>query len=212
MRSTRGSCTRPGCIGGDFDLYEPDRLPFIRGAQAFGPGDSFLSASSIPMPIERRHGYYQEQGANSAQFEKKPGYSHVKAPELANQLSQIATTDDFPSQSSRLVESWKQAGTGPEALEPVLRFMEAHPDIDYGMPGSLVHFVETFFRKGYEAKLVESIVRKPTAHTVWMLNRLINGTQGHEQSRYIQLMEAARTHPLTDSRVAAEIDEFLGRS
>lgn len=60
-----------------------------------------------------------------------------------------------------------------EAVEPILRFMEGHPDIEYGTPGYLVHFVEHF--PAYEEKLMASIERQPTPHTEWMLNRVING-------------------------------------
>jgi len=56
-------------------------------------------------------------------------------------------------------------------------FMEEHPEIDYGTPGPLVHFLERFYKKGYEEQLVLSIRRKPTCHTIWMLNRLINGAR-----------------------------------
>jgi hypothetical protein len=71
--------------------------------------------------------------------------------------------------------------------------MEDHSDLDFGTPGPLVHFVECFHRKGYESKLVESVERKPTSHTLWMLNRLINGTdEGEERRRLVDLMERAR--------------------
>ncbi|MBQ4220938.1 MAG: hypothetical protein II666_15450 [Butyrivibrio sp.] len=51
-------------------------------------------------------------------------------------------------------------------------FMENNPNIDYGMPGPIVHFMESYYKKGYEDELLKSVKRKPTQHTVWMLNRI----------------------------------------
>ena len=70
--------------------------------------------------------------------------------------------------------------------------MEAHPDIDYGMPGSLVHFAERFLHKGYESELVQSLARRSTPHTAWMMNRLLNGTApGPDRDHYIATLGAA---------------------
>jgi hypothetical protein len=134
----------------------------------------------------------------------------MTAEQVGQQLAQIATAgDDFLHRSLDLVESWEQGGVSVEAVEPILRFMEEHPDIDYGVPGSLVHFVERFHKKGYERRLVESISRKPTCHTVWMLNRLINGSEGDELVRYVELMESVKQHPLADPEIVEQVDDFL---
>jgi hypothetical protein len=45
-----------------------------------------------------------------------------------------------------VVDAWTVAGAGPEAVEPIPRFMEAHPSIDYGVPGALVHFLAWIIR------------------------------------------------------------------
>src|SRR5574338_93795 len=100
----------------------------------------------------------------------------MTAKDIRDQLLRISTADDFAARSAELTDVWSSAGAGLETVEPVLQFMEEYPAIDFGMPGALVHFVERFYRKGYEEKLVESVQRKPTSVTVWMLNRVINGT------------------------------------
>lgn len=89
--------------------------------------------------------------------------------------------DDFEYQSGQLTEKWKNDVNGAEAVEPILRFMESHPDVEYGTPGALVDFVETF--SGYEQKLVQSVERQPTPHTVGMLNRSINGNRRDPKKR-----------------------------
>ena len=50
--------------------------------------------------------------------------------------------------------------------------MEDFPEADFGQPGPLTHFVEGFYKSGYEELLYQSIKRKPTLHTIWMVNRI----------------------------------------
>lgn len=97
-----------------------------------------------------------------------------------------------------------------DAVEPVLRFMEEYPDIDYGIPGMLVSFVETFYRRGYEPLLLASVRRKPTVHTVWMLHRLINGAATDQlREEYVRELEAAGVNPAADENARQEVAEFL---
>lgn len=71
-------------------------------------------------------------------------------------------------------------------MEPLLQFIERHPLSDLGTPGSIVHFVEKFYKQGYESLLISSVKRCPTMHTVWMLNRVKNGEQ--EQQVYSEIL------------------------
>ena len=72
-------------------------------------------------------------------------------------------------------------------INEFLYIYEEYPNFDFGVPGTLTHFLETFYKKGYEERLIESIRRTPTKHTLWMLNRIINGTNGKElKDNYIQ--------------------------
>jgi hypothetical protein len=78
------------------------------------------------------------------------------------------------------------------------------------MPGALVHFVEEFYQKGYQERLIKSISRKPTMLTVWMLNRVINGT--HEPTTkkdLISMMRRAATNPNTDRQTLERIYGYL---
>jgi hypothetical protein len=74
--------------------------------------------------------------------------------EIAHQIQALATAEHVDEQSAALVEERTSAGAGLEVVEPILRFMEAHGDLDYGPPGALVHFVERFYRQGYEGLLL----------------------------------------------------------
>lgn len=95
-------------------------------------------------------------------------------------------SDDFESVMEENIMKLEIQNVGIEAVEPLLQLMERHPLDDFGAPGAIVHFVERFYKKGYEELLVKSIKRKPTMHTVWMLNRIINGSENKKD--YIELM------------------------
>jgi hypothetical protein len=130
-------------------------------------------------------------------------------------LECIAHTNDFAMRSADLVDQWRSWNIGFEAVEPILKFMEGHPAIEFGTPGALVHFVETLYRSykdDYEEKLLESVSRRPTLHTVWMLNRLINGTKmPSEKVRFVAAMAWAKKNPLADPVTLDEISRFLER-
>src|SRR5882724_375014 len=126
----------------------------------------------------------------------------MTAQEITDQLQRIASSDNFAERTAELTDTWTSAGEGVETIEPILRFIEQNPTTDFGMPGPLVHFVERFYGKGYEEKLVESVQRKPTSLTVWMLNRVINGTKSPDEKRQlIATMEQARLNPFADQIV-----------
>jgi hypothetical protein len=96
------------------------------------------------------------------------------------------------------------------ALDIVIKFMEDHPNIDLGSPGPLVHFAERFYKRGLEERLLQSIARKPVFHTVWMLNRVINGTNDAEKKQsMIEVLIHAKDNPIIDSRTRIGILHFL---
>jgi hypothetical protein len=87
------------------------------------------------------------------------------------------------------------------AFRALFDLLERYPDADFGSPGPIVHFLEQFFRDGYEDQLIASVRRRPTSLTLWMLNRLVNGTSGAEQERYLdelRRIEAAGLGELSD--------------
>lgn len=94
-------------------------------------------------------------------------------------------------------------------IEWILHFMEENPKIDYGMPGPLVHFMEKKYKKGYEKFLLESIKRKPTEHTVWMLNRILNDVNLEERNVYMDVLKAIVKDSKYDEELRSLAKEFL---
>lgn len=110
--------------------------------------------------------------------------------EIERRLLSALHSEGFIEATELLVEEMQESGASIEAVLVFLRFMEENPTVEFGMPGPLVHFVEEFYKNGYEAALVESISRCPTPHTVWMLNRVINGEK--DRTKRESLIEALR--------------------
>lgn len=131
---------------------------------------------------------------------------------VTRQLENIRDSDDFVGHVYELIEEWSRDPDGFVAVESVLRFMERHPDVDYGAPGPLVHFVESFYRRGYESELLSSVERRPTTHTVSMLNALINATkEPEEKKRYISALVEAGRSPLANKAVRDGVARYLVR-
>ena len=92
----------------------------------------------------------------------------------------IQDNDDLETVMMDCMEEMEENYNQLDSVQLLLRLMERHPLADFGSPGPIVHFVERFYKKGYEEELLLSLKRMPTLHTVWMLHRLINGTDQAE--------------------------------
>mgnify|MGYP005753145741 FL=1 len=104
-------------------------------------------------------------------------------------------TDDFIDIMDDCMREIEESGIGLQAVEPLLQFIERHPLSDFGMPGSIVHFVEKFYKKGYEQLLIASVKRRPAMHTVWMLNRVKNGEENQRGTSYLKIQFAEEDIP-----------------
>ncbi|MCX7111599.1 MAG: hypothetical protein NTX45_16035 [Proteobacteria bacterium] len=136
--------------------------------------------------------------------------SLVTETEIINQLSCIVFEDELEDRSEKLVELLSSSSTAKVAIEPILRFMENHDTWDYGSPGPFVHFIESYYGNGYEQLLIDSIKRKPTLHTLWMLNRIINGEKKPERkSFYLKAMSESANNKFVDQATQERAIHFL---
>jgi hypothetical protein len=94
------------------------------------------------------------------------------------------------------------------AIPAMFDVMERMPDVEMGTPGPLVHTLEQMSGR-YEHELVESIKRKPTHLTIWMANRILNGTRDLEQRQfYMDLLRFAAEHPAA-TEYARHVAQFF---
>jgi hypothetical protein len=94
---------------------------------------------------------------------------------------------------------------GLQVVDLLLTLLERNQDLDWGAPGAVVHAVEKFYKKGYEALLFESLHRFPTSHTLWMANRIMTGVPNEQREPYLSMLQAAaeRTDVSDEVRVTA---------
>jgi len=132
--------------------------------------------------------------------------------QLRMKLLAAKEATDFISETELIAISLKEERANLESVRVMLEFMEENPNVDFGSPGPLVHFIETFYGRGYETELMASITRKPTSHTLWLLNRIINGTnQAMDRERLIKMLRKAESHPASDMQARLQATHFLQR-
>ena len=115
--------------------------------------------------------------------------------------------EDFETVMMDCMEEIEENYNQLDSVQPLLRLMERHPLTDFGSPGPIVHFVERFYKKGYEEELLLSLKRMPTLHTVWMLNRLINRTDQAEV--YLELLKEISENASYNKEIREEALHFL---
>ena len=81
------------------------------------------------------------------------------------------------------------------------------PFTDFGMPGEIVRYMERFYQHGYEELLAESIKRRPTIHTLFMLNRLING--GSDREYYMELLKEVTERTDIEKKIRDAAQEYI---
>ncbi len=112
-------------------------------------------------------------------------------------------------ETNNIIEKIKDENDAFEYLPFVFEIMETNPELDYGMPGPIVHFMESYYRRGYEEILLMSVKRMPTSHTVWMLNRVINDPNLNNRERYIEVLKSSLNREDISQIVKDDIESFL---
>lgn len=106
-----------------------------------------------------------------------------------------------------LVERVQEMQDPKASIHACLELFERHPDADFGMPGPIVHFLESFFGRGYEAQLLLSTARCPTSHTVWMLHRVARGCDRPERAE--RYFDELRRIAKLEGEPGAQARDFL---
>ena len=95
-----------------------------------------------------------------------------------------------------------------DLVAPILEFISEHPEVDFGSPGYLVHFVERFYHQGYEELLMESVLKSPTVHNIWMLHRCYNGNDPNLVRQIQTLVGELKKDKTLDSQVRSMIEDL----
>jgi len=97
----------------------------------------------------------------------------------------------------------------PGTLMPeMFQLMERLPEEDLGSPGPLVHTLEAM--PGYEPYLSESMRRKPSSLSVWMVNRILNSSVSADRRVvWLALLEKATEDPEIPESVRRDARDFL---
>ncbi|SCY73364.1 hypothetical protein [Butyrivibrio sp. INlla14] len=77
------------------------------------------------------------------------------------------------------------------------------------MPGPIVHFLESYYRNGYEGELLLSLKRKPTEHTAWMANRILNDQNFSNREEMLRILRESIERDDIDESTKNSIKEFL---
>ena len=126
---------------------------------------------------------------------------------LIKEMEEKIDCDDFEEVQENCFVQIENEDLGISAVEPLLLFMERHPLSDFGMPGAIVHYVEQFYKKGYEDLLVASVIRRPTLHTVWMINRIKNA--GENSDKYEKVLNDILERQDVEEEIKNAVKEFL---
>lgn len=127
---------------------------------------------------------------------------------FATDLKNAMLKEDF-YETNEVLEKIKQESNAFEYLPFIFSVMEENPELDYGMPGPIVHFMESYYGKGYEGMLLRSVQNIPTSHTVWMLNRVINDPKLCNREIYIEVLKSSLNRNDISQPVRTDIENFL---
>jgi hypothetical protein len=127
---------------------------------------------------------------------------------ILDMISRKVNDEDFMEFCETKLEELEELDISGESIHPLLEVLERNAQIDFGMPGPIVHYLERFYRNGYEEKLIDSIKRKPTSHTLWMLNRIINGSQAETKKELIGILDSVLQRDDIDKATLDSANEF----
>ena len=125
-----------------------------------------------------------------------------------DELIKAISAEDF-YETEEVLEKVTQEDDSIEYVKSLLKYMEENPYIDYGMPGPIVHYIESYYQKGYEELLYDSITDRPTQHTLWMLNRIINAPKLTDKDKYMSLLRKISVDESIDPNVRKDAKSFF---
>lgn len=133
---------------------------------------------------------------------------------LAQSLDELRSTGpnaDLTEALDSILAEAHPSESDPQTLEAAFRLFERHPLCDFGSPGPLVHWLERTYPR-YVAALTASIERRPTEHTLWMANRILNANiDATMRATLIAALKAAANRTDIEQSTVSSASEWLQR-
>ena len=123
-------------------------------------------------------------------------------------LHDAITEDQEFELADEIVDAMEASPQPFDLVAPILELIANHPEVDFGSPGELVHFVEKFYHQGYEDLLLESVLKSPTVHNIWMLHQCYNDNDPNLVRQIQTLVEELKKDKTLDSQVRSMIEDL----
>lgn len=123
-------------------------------------------------------------------------------------LHDAITEDQEFELADEIVDAMEAYPQPFDLVDPILDFISKHPEIYFGAPGELVHFVERFYHQGYEELLMESVLKSSTVHNIWMLHRCYNDNDPNLVRQIQTLVGELKKNKTLDSQVRSMIEDL----
>ena len=124
------------------------------------------------------------------------------------ELREAVLKEDFSRTYDVLNELVKE-NIGEEYLEYLIKLIANNPLVDFGMPGPIVHFIESFPEYKYEMYLKTELKDRPNSLLLWMLNRIVNTPACKNGKEYLLLFHEISERNDIDIAVRTEAKEYL---
>ena len=106
------------------------------------------------------------------------------------------------------MQAMNSISNAEELVKPILELIGNNATVDFGTPGYLVHFVESFYNKGYEELLIQSVIKTPTPHNIWLLHRCYNNVKDTKHNTYKIIAMELKNSDTTPIEVKKQIDFY----
>lgn len=118
---------------------------------------------------------------------------------------------DFMPIAEKLVERLEVLPNPIESLPLIFMLIENNEKAEYGLgaPGHIGHFFEKFYGKGYEKHLLNSIKRKPSSYTIFLLQRIIRDETSSNRITHLLLLKKMAVDKSLNEELRAEIIDTL---
>ena len=109
---------------------------------------------------------------------------------MDNKINEIEKIDLQNDEDLVLLENYiSTLPLNKELLIALFNLLERYPNFNFGEPGRVIHLMERYENNIYAPLLFDSLKRKPTKYTLWMLNRYLNSIPEEEQKEGIDLLK-----------------------